>query len=296
MIGKIISYTETGSSFLAIIKIKGGKNIPAKIDKQYRWVIKMGTIGKVVLGEVNFFLPSVKIKPAKIKKRVALVTGSSRGIGLAIATELSRKGFIVITNGKSGPTKGNFYRCDISDYNQVEIMIRKIIDRHKSLDVLVNNAGILRDKKLINMSLEMWDEVIATNLTGTFNCTKAVIPIMQKQHGGYIVNISSYVAKSGHIGQANYTASKGGIIAFTKTVAREYAADGILVNAVAPGLIMTEMAESIPAADRQQIINEIPLGRLGKPEEIAKTVSFLVSGEANYITGQTIDVNGGLYM
>ncbi|MBI2145812.1 3-oxoacyl-[acyl-carrier-protein] reductase [Candidatus Woesearchaeota archaeon] len=241
---------------------------------------------------------------------VALVTGSLRGIGRAIALELAKNGAdIVVNNSKFLPEgeelaneirkigrKSTYIPTDISNYQKVEEMVKQIIEEYGKINILINNAGITRDKKLENMGVEMWDQVISTNLTGTFNCTKAVIKQMQKQGGGKIVNISSIVGETGNIGQANYAATKGGIIAFTKTIAKEYAKDKILVNAVAPGFINTKMTETIPPGTIQDIMRQIPLQRFGEPEEVAKLVHFLISDKSNYITGQTFNINGGLFM
>jgi NAD(P)-dependent dehydrogenase (short-subunit alcohol dehydrogenase family) len=189
-----------------------------------------------------------------------------------------------------------FIEADVSDDKQVEKMVADIIDKFGKIDILVNNAGITRDKKLENMTKEQWNAVIAVNLTGIFNCSKSVIKHMKKQGGGRIISISSIVGEIGNIGQSNYSASKGGVISFTKAVAKEYASSGITVNAVAPGFIKTRMLESIPKGVMKQILSQIPLGRLGKPEEVAKIVCVLASNETEYITGQVININGGMYM
>jgi 3-oxoacyl-[acyl-carrier protein] reductase len=242
--------------------------------------------------------------------KVALVTGSSRGIGRAIALELAKRGFSVVINNDEKPEEkvevmneinkegqqAIYIQADVSDPDQVEEMIKKILNDFCRIDVLVNNAGVVMDKKLENMSIEQWNRVISVNLTGTFNCTKSVIRYMKEQGGGRIINIASVVGEIGNFGQSNYAASKGGVIAFTKTVAKEYAKDGILVNAVAPGFINTKMVEGIPEKVMQKILDQIPLGRFGAPEEVAKLVCFLASDDANYITGQVININGGVYM
>lgn len=242
--------------------------------------------------------------------KVALVTGSSRGIGYAIAIELAKNSFDIVINNHLHPEEGQkvseeirnmgqrslYIQADISDFHQVEDMIRKIISEFGRIDVLVNNAGITRDKMLENMDYEQWNSVLSINLTGVFNCTKSVIKYMKLQGGGKIINISSIVGEIGNIGQANYAASKGGIISFTKTVAKEYARNKIIVNAVAPGFIETSMIKTIPEKVMNNILSKILLGRLGKPEEVAKLVCFLASDDANYITGQIININGGFYM
>lgn len=242
--------------------------------------------------------------------KVALVTGSSRGIGRAIALELAKSGFSVVINNDEKPQEkievmneikkigqqAIYIQADVSDLDQVEEMIKKILNDFCRIDVLVNNAGVVMDKKLENMSIEQWNRVISVNLTGTFNCTKSVIKYMKEQGEGRIINIASVVGEIGNFGQSNYAASKGGVIAFTKTVAKEYAKDGILVNAVAPGFINTKILQNIPEKVMQKILEQIPLGRFGAPEEVAKLVCFLASDDANYITGQVININGGVYM
>ena len=242
--------------------------------------------------------------------KVALITGSSRGIGRAIAIELAKRGVNIVVNDSKNPQEGIevveeikkigqhaiYIQADVSNLHQVEDMIEKLIKEFGRIDILINNAGIVMDKKLENMDIDRWNKVISVNLTGTFNCTKAVIKYMKKQGRGKIINISSIVGEIGNFGQSNYAASKGGVISFTKTVAKEYAKDGIIVNAVAPGFIKTKMVEGIPEGIMQKILEQIPLGRLGEPEEVAKLICFLVSGDANYITGQVININGGMSM
>jgi 3-oxoacyl-[acyl-carrier protein] reductase len=242
--------------------------------------------------------------------RVALITGSSRGIGYAIAKEFAKRNIDVVINNHEHPIEGQkvadeirnmgrrsiYIQADVSNYQQIEEMIEKIIDVFGRIDILVNNAGITRDKLLENMDIEAWNSVISVNLTGIFNCTKSVIRHMKRQGSGKIINISSVVGESGNIGQANYSASKGGVISFTKTIAKEYARDNININAIAPGFIETSLVKSIPEKVMDKIVRKIMLGRLGKPEEVAKLVYFLSSDDANYITGEVININGGLYM
>ena len=249
------------------------------------------------------------MREKKVNK-VALVTGSSRGIGYAIAIELAKRGIDIVVNNDENPQEGIevmneinkigqraiYIQADVSNPNQVEKMVEKIINEFGRIDILINNAGITRDKMLVKMDIDGWNKVISVNLTGTFNCTKSVIKYMKEQGGGKIINIASVVGEIGNIGQANYSASKGGVIAFTKTVAKEYAKQRIIVNAVAPGFIKTKMLEGIPQKVMQNILDQIPLGRLGEPEEVAKLVHFLVSDDANYIMGQVININGGMYM
>ena len=245
-----------------------------------------------------------------MKNKVALVTGSSRGIGRAIAIELAKNGIDIVVNNSINPQEGLevveeikkigqraiYIQAEVSNPDQVEDMIKRMIKEFGRIDILVNNAGIIMDKKLENMDIDRWNKVISVNLTGTFNCTKAVIKYMKKQGGGKIINISSVVGEIGNFGQSNYAASKGGVIAFTKTVAKEYAKNEIIVNAIAPGFIKTNMIVGIPEGIMQKILEQIPLGRLGEPEEVAKLVCFLVSDDANYITGQVVNINGGMYM
>ena len=248
-------------------------------------------------------------KEEKVNK-VALVTGSSRGIGRAIAIELAKRGVSVVINDdkniqeglevtneiKKMGQDGIYIQADVSDLSQVDKMAEKTINEFGRIDILINNAGITRDSLLENMDIDDWNEVISVNLTSVFNCTKSVIKYMQKQGGGKIINISSISAEIGNIGQSNYSAAKGGVISFTKTIAKEYARKGIIANVVAPGFIKTKMLETIPETVMQKILNQIPLRRLGDPEEVAKLICFLVSDDANYITGQVININGGIYM
>jgi 3-oxoacyl-[acyl-carrier protein] reductase len=175
-------------------------------------------------------------------------------------------------------------------------MVEKIINEFGKIDILVNNAGITRDKLLEKMDDDAWNDVISVNLTGIFNCTKAVIKHMKLQYHGKIINISSVVGLTGNIGQANYSASKGGVISFTKTIAKEYAKYNININAVAPGFIKTSLVKSIPEKIMEKILKKIMLGRLGNPEEVAKLVYFLSSDDSTYITGEVININGGLNM
>jgi 3-oxoacyl-[acyl-carrier protein] reductase len=187
-------------------------------------------------------------------------------------------------------------QANVGKMDEVNKMRDKAVAEFGKIDILVNNAGIVKDKSFVKMTSEMWDDVISVNLTGTFNCTKAVIDGMLERHYGRIVNISSVIGRMGNRGQANYAASKAGIIGLTQTLAKEFADKGVTVNAVAPGFIGTDMLKSVPAKIMEKILAQIPMGRLGKPEEIASAVTYLVSPEAGYITGQVIDINGGLYI
>jgi 3-oxoacyl-[acyl-carrier protein] reductase len=187
-------------------------------------------------------------------------------------------------------------QANVGKMDEVNKMRDKAVAEFGKIDILVNNAGIVKDKSFVKMTSEMWDDVISVNLTGTFNCTKAVIDGMLERQYGRIVNISSVIGRMGNRGQANYAASKAGIIGLTQTLAKEFADKGVTVNAVAPGFIGTDMLKSVPAKIMEKILAQIPMGRLGKPEEIASAVAYLVSPEAGYITGQVIDINGGLYI
>ena len=242
--------------------------------------------------------------------KTALVTGASRGIGRAIAIRLASDGAKVAINFAGNLAKaqevkaiieGNggeamLVQCDVSDINAVEQMIKQITDAWKSIDILVNNAGITRDGLLMRMKPEDFDAVIDTNLKGVFNCTKLVSKLMIKQRSGRIVNMSSVVALEGNAGQTNYAAAKAGIIGFTKSAARELAPRGITVNAIAPGFIETDMTSALSDEVKQSTAAKIPLGRIGRTEDIANAVAFLVSEQANYITGQVLAVDGGLAM
>jgi 3-oxoacyl-[acyl-carrier protein] reductase len=243
-------------------------------------------------------------------RKVALITGSSRGIGYAIALEFAKRDIDVVINNHEHTLEGEkaadeikkmgrrslYIQADVSDYRQVEKMVEKIINEFGKIDILVNNAGITRDKLLEKMDDDAWNDVISVNLTGIFNCTKAVIKHMKLQYHGKIINISSVVGLTGNIGQANYSASKGGVISFTKTIAKEYAKYNININAVAPGFIKTSLVKSIPEKIMEKILKKIMLGRLGNPEEVAKLVYFLSSDDSTYITGEVININGGLNM
>ena len=243
--------------------------------------------------------------------RVMVVTGGSKGIGRAVALKFAQeKAKICIVHydpdeSSSDETlniltqqgiEAESHRVDVSSYGDVEVLFDNILYRFGKVDVLVNNAGITRDTLLMRMSEEEWDTVIRVNLKSVFNCTHAVIRSMIKQRGGRIVNISSVVGRIGNAGQANYAASKAGIMGFTKTVAREIASRGITVNAVAPGFINTEMTASLPDKVKESFLQQVPLGKMGEPDDVAEAVYWLCSDAAGYITGQTIHVNGGMFM
>jgi len=245
-----------------------------------------------------------------LSDRVAFITGASRGIGRAIALTLSKAGTDIagidlnLDELKSAMKmieddtgrKAIAVQADVADPASVAKGVEEAIRVLGRIDILVNNAGITRDNILLRMKDEEWDRVIKINLTGTFNCTKAVIKGMVKNRGGRIVSIASVVGAMGNIGQANYAASKAGIIGFTKSIAREYANRGITANAIAPGFIETDMTKALSDGVRDALIKQIPMGRLGRPEDVAHVVEFLASDEAAYITGQVIHVNGGMYM
>lgn len=244
-----------------------------------------------------------------IRGQVALVTGASRGIGQAIAMELGCRGARVAVNYRASHAeaedtaaqiRANGSECilvqgDVSTPEEAERVVKAVIDKWGRLDILVNNAGITRDKTLKRMSTEDWVTVINVNLNGTFYTTHAALPYMMEQQYGRIVNISSMNGQTSAFGQANYAASKGGIIAFTKTLAVEVARYNITANTVAPGFTLTDMLMQVPMNIQEQIKTKIPMGRFGSPEEIAKAVGFLVT-EGDYITGQQINVNGGAYV
>ncbi|MCD6353067.1 MAG: 3-oxoacyl-[acyl-carrier-protein] reductase [Proteobacteria bacterium] len=244
-----------------------------------------------------------------LKEKVAIVTGGAQGIGQAIGFLLAKNGADIVIadiNGdqaqqtareiESSGRRSLAIQADISKFSEAEKVGKAVMDAFGRIDILVNNAGITRDNFFLKMKEEEWDSVISVNLKSVFNCSKAVIRYMSKQRSGRIINIASVVGQTGNIGQANYSASKAGIIGFTKTMAREFGSRGITVNAVAPGFIDTVMTRSLPEKAKEGFLKNIPLGRLGTPEEIAEAVLFLATDASRYITGQEINVNGGLYM
>lgn len=241
--------------------------------------------------------------------KVALITGGTRGIGKAIAKLFSQKGYNLILNYVSDNTdlkkiedeiKNNneilFVRANVSKFDEAEELVKKAIEKFGRIDVLINNAGITRDNLIMRMKEEDFDSVINTNLKGTFNVTKNVVPYMMKKREGKIVNISSVVGVSGNAGQCNYAASKAGIIGFSKSIAKELASRNILCNCIAPGFIGTDMTEVLSDSVKENINNQIPLKRMGSPEEIAKAVYFLGGEDNTYITGQVLNVDGGMLM
>ncbi|MCZ6562919.1 MAG: 3-oxoacyl-[acyl-carrier-protein] reductase [Deltaproteobacteria bacterium] len=245
-----------------------------------------------------------------LKGHVALITGGGRGIGRAIVFALGWLGAEVLINYRENKTAaedtlhgvladggaGQLCPFDVAQESQVEEAVKKIVDQHKKIDILVNNAGVTSDNLLVRVRSEDWERIIGTNLRGTFQCTKAVCRRMIRERFGRIVNMTSVVGQMGNAGQSVYAASKAGIIGFTKAMARELASRGITVNAVSPGFIDTEMTARLGPEARQGFLQSIPLGRLGTCEDVAGAVCFLVGPGAGYITGQVINVNGGLYV
>ena len=244
-----------------------------------------------------------------LKNKTALITGGTGGFGRAIALRLAREGShvvladLVLTGAEAIleevealGVQAMAVEVNVGDPESVASMAKQALDRFGAVDVLVNNAGITRDNLLIRMKEAEWDAVLTVNLKGTFNCTKAVARTMMKQRSGRIINIASVVGLMGNAGQANYSASKAGVIGLTKTTARELAPRGITVNAVAPGYFKTSMTEKLPESAKEAFLKQIPLGRAGTAEDIANVVAFLSSSEASYITGQVICVDGGMVM
>ena len=237
--------------------------------------------------------------------KVAIVTGGTRGIGAAISQELIRQGFsVAATYGGNAEAAAEFeqatgartYQWDVGDFDACLAGVQQVEADLGPISVLVNNAGITRDGTMHKMGIERWEEVIRTNLTSCFNMCRAVIEGMRERQYGRIVNIGSINGQAGQYGQVNYAAAKSGIHGFTKALAQEGAAVGITVNAIAPGYIATSMVEAVPERVLEKIIARIPVGRLGKPEEIARGVAFLVAEEAGFITGSTLSINGGQHM
>ncbi|WP_020615325.1 3-oxoacyl-[acyl-carrier-protein] reductase [Paenibacillus daejeonensis] len=247
---------------------------------------------------------------AGLEGKTALVTGGSRGIGRAIAVALAEAGADVAVNYAGGEAaaaetaqavealgrRAITIKANVGKPDEFDAMVKQVIEAFGSLDILVNNAGITRDNLIMRMKEEEFDQVIETNLKGVFNGIKAVTRPMMKQRSGRIINISSVVGALGNPGQANYVAAKAGVIGLTKSSARELASRGITVNCIAPGFIETEMTDKLPAEMREQLGGQIPLARLGRPEDIASAVRFLASDAAAYMTGQTVHVDGGMYM
>jgi len=244
-----------------------------------------------------------------LQNEIAFITGASRGIGQAIALELAAQGATVIGTAtsdkgaaaitdylKANNAKGSGMVLDVTDQASVAKVVADIEAQFGTVSILVNNAGITRDNLLMRMKEEEWDAIMQTNLTSLFRVTKACLRSMMKARRGRIISIASVVGVSGNAGQANYAAAKAGVIGFSKSLAREVGSRGITANVVAPGFIDTDMTRELPEAQKQALLSQIPLGRLGKPEEIAHAVAFLASPGAAYISGETLHVNGGMYM
>ena len=246
----------------------------------------------------------------RLENKIAIVTGAGRGIGHAIAVRLAKEGARVASVSRTEanaqktadeinaahPDSAKSYAVDVSDHAAVQAVGARILEAFERVDILVNNAGVTRDGLSMRMSVDDWDTVLNTNLKGAFNFVQAIQRPMLKQRSGRIINISSVIGLIGNAGQANYAASKAGLIGFTKSLAREVASRGITVNAVAPGLIETDMTAVLSEEIRKNILSRIPLGSLGQPEDIASMVAFLASAEAKYITGQVLAVDGGMVM
>ena len=242
--------------------------------------------------------------------KTAIITGASKGIGAVIAKRLNELGYNLVLNYRNNTvamdelindftnkeTKNIIVKCDISNFDDAKNLIEAAYDNFGTVDVLINNAGVTRDNLLAMMTEDEFDNVIDTNLKGTFNCCKHIAKKMMKQKYGRIINISSVVGLMGNAGQVNYCASKAGVIGMTKSMARELARKNILVNAVAPGFIQTDMTDKIPDEMKAEMMKNIPLQRLGSPSDIADAVEFLISDKSSYITGQVLSVNGGFYM
>ena len=240
--------------------------------------------------------------------KIAVVTGASRGIGRAIAIELAARGALVVVNYSGSESramevkqeitaqggKADVWQCDVSDYGACEAFMQGVIQKYGRIDILINNAGITRDGLLMKMSEEDFDRVLDVNLKGAFNCCKAAVPAMCKARWGRIVNMSSISGLHGNVGQVNYAASKAGIVGLTKSLAREVAPRGVTVNAVAPGFIVTDMTDAVPEKVKESVLGNIPERRFGQPSEVASLVAFLASDDAAYITGQAIEIDGGL--
>lgn len=245
-----------------------------------------------------------------LKGKTAVVTGASRGIGRAIALRLAKEGAVVAINYNGSKDKAEevrreiqqnggraeIYQCNVSDFGACEQFLKKVTEEFGGIHILVNNAGIIKDGLLMKMEEADFDAVLDTNLKGTFNCTRFVARQMIKQRGGRIINLSSVSGVMGNAGQANYSASKAGVIGLTKATARELASRGVTVNAIAPGFIHTEMTVGLPEKVKEGVSAQIPMGHFGDPEDIAEAVAFLASDSARYVTGQVLCVDGGMAM
>lgn len=244
-----------------------------------------------------------------LKGQVAIVTGAAQNIGRAIALDLANQGAEICVldinveeaeatarDITAGGSRAVAYRVDVSGFEEVAALVPKVLETFQSVDVLVNNAGITRDNLLVRMSEDEWDAVIEVNLKGAFNCSRAFCRPMIKQRRGRIISVASVIGLTGNTGQANYAASKAGLIGLTKSMARELAPRGITVNAVAPGFVDTAMTQALSERVREELLSRVPIRRLGRPEDVAAAVSFLASERAAYITGQVLNVDGGMVM
>lgn len=244
-----------------------------------------------------------------LQNKIALITGASRGIGRAIALELGRQGATVVgtaTTGEGAEIIGHYLKdagiegdgmaLNVNNAAQIESVLKAVHDKFGDIAILVNNAGITRDNLLIRMKDEEWDDILETDLKSIFRLSRGVLRPMMKARYGRIINISSVVGSTGNLGQANYAAAKAGIFGFSKSLAREVGSRNITVNCVAPGFIETDMTRSLTSQQQQALIQHVPLGRLGRPEEVASIVAFIASPAASYITGATLHVNGGMHM
>lgn len=254
-------------------------------------------------------MPESAAATRRLEGKTAVITGAAQGIGYSIAELFGREGasvFIVdVDEARAAEAAGKLAaagvpasaaKADVSKYDDCEAVVKAALEKFGKVDILVNNAGVTRDNLLMRMADADWDLVLAINLKGTFNFTKAVARPMLKARAGRIINIASIVGQMGNAGQANYCASKGGVIALTKSCAREFASRGVLVNAIAPGFIRTRMTDAIPEDAKKKLVEAILLGRMGEPEDIARAALFLAGGDSPYITGQVLGVNGGMYM
>lgn len=246
----------------------------------------------------------------ELQGKLCLVTGGTRGIGRATAMALGEAGADVVFSYQQSTgqaeevarairekgVRSQGYQASVASFDAVQAMVKQIRESFGPVSILVNNAGITRDRSFLKMTRQMWDEVMEVNLDGLFNVTQAILPGMLETGWGRIINVSSIIGQTGNFGQSNYAATKGGAISFTMSLAREVAKRGVTVNAVAPGFIQTDMMKNVPEAALEQVKAMTPMGRLGRPEEIADAVVFLASPRASYITGQVLAVNGGMYM
>lgn len=315
MVWRLITYTELYTPVLpykstyaiGIVENDEGVKKIVRIDRKFFGKLKVGVAGEVteswsVFGNIPVFTPSDVETP---ERKVALITGGARGIGAAISLELAKSGYLIAVADISrdveaentvkaisdAGSKAIFVEMDVSKYESVEEGIKKVVSEFGRIDVLVNNAGITKDSYLQRISPEMWDAVIRVNLTGAYNCSRVVTPYMIKNGGGVIINVSSIVGLVGNIGQANYAASKSGLIGLTYTLAKELAPYGIRVVAIAPGFVKTRMALAVPTPILRDYLRRIPIPRLIEPEEIAKLVKHIVENEA--LNGVVIPIDLG---